>query len=428
MNRLEARIRSATRATAEDITPGSIPPLDLPAQATPARPRPDRGGRGRRAHVLVPLAAAASVVAVVALSLAVTGPHRGPAGAPTAGRWPAAAFRYVGPGAKTQSLTCVTASVCYNWTISRAGRGSVRTADGGATWQPVAPWPGDLGVLQGVSPSCPTPEVCVAWVGGLTLAVTTNGGGSWRTETLPRPVGASGVSVDQVSCATADRCVVHLTEHGPGTFLATDDGGRSWTPAARVPAGAPKNLWLLRCDASGHCIGVYPTDPRPTAALVILRSADNGRTWALSSTPAPPSALAWMSCADGQYCMYVGDSGATMTTSDGGVTWQHQAAAATSPEMAASLSCPAAGVCYLAFVENGREDFVNPVIEATRDGGRTWTRLAVPTAGGSPLVVVDPLSCPTPAGCIAVAGTAAQYSGNPTGQAMIISNLTRAGN
>jgi hypothetical protein len=78
MNTLEERIRTAITQTAEEITPGSIPPLSL---ATPQRRRLGAAGRGRgRAgwpRVLIPLAAAASVTAVVVTSVAVSGGTNG---------------------------------------------------------------------------------------------------------------------------------------------------------------------------------------------------------------------------------------------------------------------------------------------------------------------------------------------------------------
>jgi len=63
VNTLERRVRAATRATAEDIAPGSIPPLLLPRRVR----RLPRSARGDRRHRwIVPMAAAAAVVAVVA--------------------------------------------------------------------------------------------------------------------------------------------------------------------------------------------------------------------------------------------------------------------------------------------------------------------------------------------------------------------------
>jgi hypothetical protein len=81
MNTLEDRVRAAIRATAEEIAPGSIPPLSLAAKLKRRWPGPAGLARGRTGwpRVLVPLAAAASVVAVVTVSLALTRPTHSPA-------------------------------------------------------------------------------------------------------------------------------------------------------------------------------------------------------------------------------------------------------------------------------------------------------------------------------------------------------------
>jgi hypothetical protein len=443
MNSLESRVRAATAATAEDIAPGSIPPLDLPGRADPGRPRPGRDGPrrggGLRPRVLIPLAAAASVVAVVAMSLAIAaGPHRQatagssptpPASATTPAGAPPGAFRYVGTGPLINGIECVTASVCYAWDMGVQGQPPERTSDGGVTWRPVAlsrgqgraPLQGVL--LQQVTPSCPTPEVCVAWAGGLKLAVTTDGGGSWKIESLPRPAGVSGASVDQVSCATAEWCVVHVADAGQGTFLVTTDGGRTWDGSARLPAGAPRDLWLLRCDPGGRCIGTFYTGTNKRGGLAILRSTDGGHSWTLGSTPSPPSGPFMMSCGDASYCMFIGDNGVTMTTSDGGIAWRDNADPRPYPYVVTSVSCPAAGVCYLALAAVTGGGYSRPVIEATHDGGLTWTPLKLPAAGGSPLAVVDLVSCATPAGCIGIAATVQEQSGNRLNQRTVISTL-----
>jgi WD40-like Beta Propeller Repeat len=70
MTTLEDRLRAALRETAGDITPHSVPPLRLPGGGR--RPgRPAGAGRRRWPAWLTPLAAAASVVAVVAASLVI---------------------------------------------------------------------------------------------------------------------------------------------------------------------------------------------------------------------------------------------------------------------------------------------------------------------------------------------------------------------
>jgi hypothetical protein len=74
VNATEDRLRAAGRAVAVTVPPDSVPSLRLPA---PAPPEADLRGlgrrwpRGRRPGWLAPLAAAAAVVAVIALSVAV---------------------------------------------------------------------------------------------------------------------------------------------------------------------------------------------------------------------------------------------------------------------------------------------------------------------------------------------------------------------
>jgi hypothetical protein len=79
MTTIEDRLRAAAQAAAGTVAPGSAPPLHLPGQ--PARrlgiPRPPHRGGWRR--WAAPLAAAASVIAVVAASLAITSGTRAPA-------------------------------------------------------------------------------------------------------------------------------------------------------------------------------------------------------------------------------------------------------------------------------------------------------------------------------------------------------------
>jgi hypothetical protein len=75
MSTVEDRIRAATQAAADTVTPGSVPPLRLPEGRDGARRHhlwPLRPTLRRWSGLLVPLAAAAAVAGVVAASLAIS--------------------------------------------------------------------------------------------------------------------------------------------------------------------------------------------------------------------------------------------------------------------------------------------------------------------------------------------------------------------
>jgi photosystem II stability/assembly factor-like uncharacterized protein len=321
-------------------------------------------------------------------------------------------FRSSGAGPQADSLDCVTASVCYVWDALSGGPTAYRTSDGGATWRPLAALPGglSLGGVNAGPPSCPTSEMCAAVAGGTKLAVTTDGGARWRIESLPSPPGGFGASINEVACGTPLWCVVQAA----GSFLVTVDGGSTWTAASSVPEDMP-GLWYLRCDPDGRCIGLTPTGTNTNGGILSVLSTDNGRTWAVSgSNPAPASDLFMVSCGDALHCMDLSDSGATATTSDGGVTWQDTTPVGTSPGTIAPLtvSCAVALDCFVTLSDNSSNVlFEDAAVEATRDGGVTWTAIGLPAVAGGPLAEVYPLSCPSQAGCLGLAATPRQENG-----------------
>ena len=73
MNTIEDRLRAAVQAAAGTVAPGSAPPLNLPGQPGRRLGRARRPRRGGWPRWVTPLAAAASVIAVIAASLAITG-------------------------------------------------------------------------------------------------------------------------------------------------------------------------------------------------------------------------------------------------------------------------------------------------------------------------------------------------------------------
>jgi photosystem II stability/assembly factor-like uncharacterized protein len=206
------------------------------------------------------------------------------------------------------------------------------------------------------------------------------------------------------------------------TMLSTADGGASWTSSQDQPQIGATPLWTLRCDQGGGCIGLALTGSvaDPSAETVeAIRSNDFGVTWTVASFPVaigPGTVL--MSCGDAAHCLmaYNANNGAQMgvaTTHDAGSTWAVTAEPTTWPNLAVSVSCASALDCFISANTASQKGQANPVIEATHDGGATWTALSVPAIKGSPLVIVYPMSCPVPAGCMGVGATAEEFSPRP---------------
>jgi photosystem II stability/assembly factor-like uncharacterized protein len=383
------------------------------------RTRADGAGHWRRRwlRVAAPLAAAAAVIVVVAVLVIVNSSHgtrtgvTSPGGSVSPRRGPSPSvsqngpFVYEGTGnLETNDFECVTASVCYAWFTGGAGNGpNLRTSDAGVAWRQVAGLPDGLVVTNQTEPSCPTAQVCFASTGSLALAVTTDGGSSWSLDRLPAPPGGSGDTVDQVSCATAQQCVVHLSSGQSGAFLYTTNGGQSWTAATGVPADAPATLYYLRCDAGGHCIGADPG----SAGLQVISSADGGVTWTVSTATGLPSATTFlMSCGDGLNCVYVGDTGIAVT-SDGGATWQQPAVPASWHGNIAAVSCAFGSNCFVA-VNNQTVGGGSGPLFGTTSNLITWTTVPAPDVGGSLIAKIDSVSCVGSEACFALAETQAE--------------------
>ena len=427
-DRIAARV--AFLASPAELT---SPALDGSAQGRAAQDGPAMPRHGRRRQIAhsrwwAAAAVGAAAAALVAASVLSGGSQPGAVrhgAAPPVSRQSmrlvdatSSPFRSVGSGHSPFELTCVTSRVCY--VHGQPGAAVQRTSDGGLTWRPVAALPDHLS-LSASELSCPTTHTCAglpgtAVSGSLRLAITRDGGAHWRVESLPAPPGSTGAAIDQVSWGTAQACVVHLTDNGPGAVLSTTNGGKTWIPASVIPAGAPRFLYYLRCDSSGECIGLAPTGTGSDGGMAAMRSADNGRTWAVTgSVHLPPAAIFLVSCGDALHCMSAAGDGQISTTSDGGVTWRTSDGPVPSSDTVTSVSCATGLACFVAASSmedidgnSHQQTYRLAVIEATSDQGTTWTPVSLPAVGGSPLALVYPLSCPTQAGCIGAAGTARQ--------------------
>jgi photosystem II stability/assembly factor-like uncharacterized protein len=416
---------------------------------------------------VIAVAAAAVIVAVV---LSVVGTPKSPPPTPSGGKmaWrlvssTTSPFRSLPPGGQP-NLQCVTDLVCY----SPAGNdpdsvGFYRTSDAGEIWQQMAPIP-LKSVNLGSQISCPQADTCAVAgsptnpvAGQLTeLAVTTDGGVHWNTWSVPLPSGIPNPFPGRFSCADGLHCVVNVGGNpaGPnaapsttpqyvGTFLSTSDGGKTWTQATSVPSAAAGSVWTMTCSADGSCVAVSALGGFPNSYIVGLSSHDWGRTW----TAGPPSVynsapIMYASCPDTSHCMLVPLSGPSKapfeiaTTADAGQTWQVSGPPSGWQNMPTAVSCATGDDCWIAMstydTNSPAGAYSDPTIEATYDGGLTWSSIPLPSHQ-PPISDVLTLSCPPSGdGCMGIGNLEDHFvlpSGPPhqLSGPLVISNLPTAG-
>jgi photosystem II stability/assembly factor-like uncharacterized protein len=277
--------------------------------------------------------------------------------------------------------------------------------------QPAAP----AGALEWVAQPVPTAagfrglsvvDPRVVWISGTggTFVVTTDGGATWRADTVP---GATALDFRDVHAADAGAAWLMSAGEGPQSRIyRTADGGRSWSPRYTVPG--PQGF-LDGMAFRGGASGIAYSDPVDGRFLVL--ATEDGDRW----TPVPPAALPPALpdeagfAASGTGIAVRGDlswfgtgGGAqarVFRSEDGGRSW----AAAPTPLAAGSAG---AGVFSVAFWSDRDGiavggDYTKPAESAgnvarTEDGGRTWrpVRGAPPRGYRSGVAVVpgtDPL-------------------------------------
>jgi photosystem II stability/assembly factor-like uncharacterized protein len=169
----------------------------------------------------------------------------------------------------------------------------------------------------------------------------------------------------------------------------------------------------MNCREDGSCLAVSDLGGFPNSYIVGMSSHDGGLTW----TAGPPSvfnsaAILYASCADSTHCMLVPLSGPAKTpfeiatTSDAGATWQVTGPPAGWQNMPTALSCATGDDCWIAMstydTSSRAGAYSDPTIEATYDGGHTWSSIPLPSHQ-PPISDVLTLSCPPSGdGCMGI--------------------------
>jgi len=265
-----------------------------------------------------------------------------------------------------------------------------------------------------------------------------------------RPVGPQNGSQqhEAASCASPTFCMVELSGEGGG-FVATWNGGKTWTSANGFEKGNLLSISQLTCPGIGVCIGddqgdlisttdaglhwrLHPAGIGPVTGLSCLNPStcfvlqreltSSGREVLVSKTSnlggtlkltvrfsdgsldVPQPAPTNISCSSATTCgVYVaaalGGVRALHTTSDGGRSWKSRALPTSGPVI--SIACAGAGSCALLALTTDRADLDSLT---TADGGATWSAAVMaPYTGPYAFSSLDEmLACTSSSTCLGV--------------------------
>jgi photosystem II stability/assembly factor-like uncharacterized protein len=254
-------------------------------------------------------------------------------------------------------IACPTKTDCLAVGSNGSSSGVVVvTHDGGAHWASATTPTSAIAVE---SLLCDGLSECTALVSnGITVwsARTTDFGQTWtQLGNLPPSFVADGA----LSCVSGGACLVPgytptSAGHGQGALAVSSDGGQTWA-SATVPSGTGV-LQVAECPTTSLCLASGSTSTTVSdvsaAQGELLQSADGGMTW--SAAAAPPIDDAYgMACPTAQLCALVGAnwsgspavaSGAVAQSHDGGSAFSISSAA-YAPITLTAVACPSKAAC-----------------------------------------------------------------------------------
>lgn len=320
----------------------------------------------------------------------------------------------------TSDLACTTALVCAAGGTEHGTAVFAETRDGGHRWTVTTTGiAGGIVHLACVSPSrCMALSVPPATAAALSTGTpaarpsgehfvrTTDAGATWHVTALP-----AAVELTSLQCPTASDCVTvgfpaRTTGATPqGTVLWTDDAGARWQHGS-LPSGAGfTSMAALSCGSPARCMAVASVAvPNPSPCSVVL----GGLRQATRGTVTTPTSRTCMSGATTQVST-------TLTTGDGGASWQLAPLPPSVPEPKLdAVACAGARACWTAGSQAVRRGTAqgSSVLLGTANGGRAWrvATAVVPAGapndqGGDAYLSVGSISCPSTTVCVALGAT-----------------------
>jgi photosystem II stability/assembly factor-like uncharacterized protein len=275
------------------------------------------------------------------------------------------------------------------------------TEDGGATWleQATAGLP-RLGPIAALSFADAEHGVARVSLGDTPapdgLFVTDDGGRSWRPAALaavissPSPAAPGSLDVSALAVWSGSQDgLVGGTEGAAGRVDRTTDGGKAWTTVWRPDAPVVQLTVLGTADAMAVTCATADAD------CTLWRSADGGATW--TTVGSTPSAVSFSDPLHGWRLVPAapppgtpvgGPAAAIERTSDGGQTWQAASTVPCGPGTPIALgptviAAESATSAWLLCTGEGATIMEDKTLAVTTDGGATW-QVRAATIGSDP--------------------------------------------
>jgi photosystem II stability/assembly factor-like uncharacterized protein len=283
---------------------------------------------------------------------------------------------------RLRGVSAVSETVAW---ASGAGSTILRTADGGATWQRLAPPSADRLDFRDIDAVDERTAYVLSIGSGAASRIfkTGDAGATWETQFVNQDPDAFFDAM--AFWDAANGIAVSDSVNGRFVIFTTGNGGRTWVPvpADRLPAALANEGAFA---ASGTNVAVSGRDhvwfaTGAAARARVLRSSDRGRTWSIAETPLAAGATAGIysiAFRDASHGVVVGGDYAKEAdavdnlaiTSDGGATWTLIRARALSGFRSVVAYRPGTPGTFLAIGPLGGD--------ISTDDGRTWSRLEGP--------------------------------------------------
>ena len=267
------------------------------------------------------------------------------------------------------------------------------------------------------SSSSPSSTLAAPWQGTLVASA------------LPAPV----QSLQAVSCATALRCwavgssvATSAAPTGP-VIVASVNGGATWK-VQPLPTGIGY-LADIACGTTRACTAVGQAGGSGVGPGVILATTNGGATWASQTVPTGTTDVTAVSCRAGARCTALGTVAGhvtTLTPGGGAGTWIPGGPLPPAASVATSLACPDSLHCWATASNTTDPSHAVGSIDASADGGATWSPQTVPAGTGA----INSVNCASVAtrsnsrtvACTAVGTTSTVLNGTRTGRGVVLTS------